>query len=90
MTESLQQRKEIDAFFNFFATFCLGRSVTTLSDLSDGAALFEILSLVYVSSLPPIYLSWIIMMFSAMQTTSGSRHACLLSPLIIGSFASAP
>ncbi|KAJ7184151.1 HOOK protein-domain-containing protein [Mycena filopes] len=40
------QRKEIDAFFNFFATFELARPVTTLSDLGDGAALFDILSLV--------------------------------------------
>ncbi|KAJ7043316.1 HOOK protein-domain-containing protein [Mycena alexandri] len=40
------QRKEIDAFFNFFATFELARPVTTLSDLGDGAALFDVLSLV--------------------------------------------
>ncbi|THV08067.1 HOOK-domain-containing protein [Dendrothele bispora CBS 962.96] len=38
------QRKEIDAFFNFFATFNLTRPVTSVGDLSDGAALFEILS----------------------------------------------
>lgn len=37
-------RKEQDAFFSFFATFQLTRPVTTISDLSDGAALFEILS----------------------------------------------
>ena len=48
MTESSQHHKEIDAFFNFFATFSLARPVTTISDLSDGAALFEILSLVCV------------------------------------------
>ncbi|KAJ7470407.1 HOOK protein-domain-containing protein [Mycena latifolia] len=41
-----QQRKEIDAFFNFFAAFDLARPVTTISDLGDGAALFEVLSLV--------------------------------------------
>ncbi|KAF8163085.1 HOOK protein-domain-containing protein [Crassisporium funariophilum] len=46
MSESLAQRKEIDAFFNFFATFNLARPVTSISDLSDGAALFEVLSLV--------------------------------------------
>ncbi|KAH9951485.1 HOOK-domain-containing protein [Amylocystis lapponica] len=40
------QRKELNAFFSFFATFDLTRPVTTVSDLSDGAALFEILSLV--------------------------------------------
>ncbi|KAJ7756771.1 HOOK protein-domain-containing protein [Mycena maculata] len=39
-------RKEIDAFFNFFATFDLARPVATISDLGDGAALFEVLSLV--------------------------------------------
>ncbi|EIM82519.1 HOOK-domain-containing protein [Stereum hirsutum FP-91666 SS1] len=37
-------RKEQDAFSSFFATFQLARPVTTISDLSDGAALFEILS----------------------------------------------
>ncbi|TFK42804.1 hypothetical protein BDQ12DRAFT_293653 [Crucibulum laeve] len=40
------QRKELEAFFNFFATFSLSRPVATASDLSDGAALFEVLSLV--------------------------------------------
>ncbi|KAH9483838.1 Protein Hook-like protein 1 [Psilocybe cubensis] len=40
------QRKEVDAFFNFFATFDLARPVTTVADLADGAALFEVLSLV--------------------------------------------
>ncbi|KAJ7702433.1 HOOK protein-domain-containing protein [Mycena rosella] len=40
------QRKEIDAFFNFFAAFELARPVTTISDLGDGAALFEVLSIV--------------------------------------------
>ncbi|KAF8837019.1 HOOK-domain-containing protein [Paxillus ammoniavirescens] len=43
---SEHERKELDAFFAFFATFDLARPVTTISDLSDGAALFEILSLV--------------------------------------------
>ncbi|TFY66829.1 hypothetical protein EVG20_g4265 [Dentipellis fragilis] len=38
------QRKELDAFFSFFATFDLTRPVTTVSDLGDGAALFEILA----------------------------------------------
>ncbi|KAI0807300.1 HOOK-domain-containing protein [Fomes fomentarius] len=40
------QKKELNAFFSFFATFDLSRPVTTVADLSDGAALFEILSLV--------------------------------------------
>jgi protein HOOK3 len=39
------QRKETDAFFAFFSTYDLARPVTTISDLSDGAALFEVLSL---------------------------------------------
>jgi protein HOOK3 len=43
---SEHERKELDAFFAFLATFNLARPVTTISDLSDGAALFEILSLV--------------------------------------------
>ena len=42
------QRREIDAFFNFFATFDLTRPATTVADLADGAALFEVLSVVYV------------------------------------------
>lgn len=42
------QRKEIDAFFNFFATFDLTRPATTAADLADGAALFEVLAVVYV------------------------------------------
>ena len=42
------QRKELSAFLSFLATFDLARPVTTPSDLSDGAALFEVLSLVYV------------------------------------------
>ena len=40
-----QETKELDAFFAFFTTFDLVRPVTTISDLSDGAALFDILSL---------------------------------------------
>ncbi|KAI0371779.1 HOOK-domain-containing protein [Pilatotrama ljubarskyi] len=40
------QKKELNAFLSFFATFDLARPVTTIADLSDGAALFEILSIV--------------------------------------------
>ncbi|EPT01820.1 hypothetical protein FOMPIDRAFT_146747 [Fomitopsis schrenkii] len=40
------QRKELNAFFSFFATFDLARPVTTVADLSDGAALLEVLSVV--------------------------------------------
>ena len=43
------QREELDAFVSFLATFELARPVTTVADLADGAALFEVLSLVYVS-----------------------------------------
>ncbi|KIK63774.1 hypothetical protein GYMLUDRAFT_57431 [Collybiopsis luxurians FD-317 M1] len=44
MSDSKQ--KEIDAFFNFFSTFDLTNPVSSLTDLSDGQALFEILSVV--------------------------------------------
>ena len=40
--------KEIEAFYNFFATFQLSRSVTSVADLTDGAIFFDILSLVYL------------------------------------------
>jgi len=38
------QRKELNAFFSFFATFELARPVTTIADLCDGAVLYEVLS----------------------------------------------
>ncbi|EKM55760.1 uncharacterized protein PHACADRAFT_94105 [Phanerochaete carnosa HHB-10118-sp] len=40
------QRTELNAFLAFLATFDLARPVAATSDLSDGAALFEVLSLV--------------------------------------------
>ncbi|KAI0637261.1 HOOK-domain-containing protein [Trametes polyzona] len=40
------QKKELNAFLAFFATFDLSRPVTTIADLADGAALLEILTLV--------------------------------------------
>ncbi|KAK0197497.1 HOOK-domain-containing protein [Armillaria mellea] len=46
MSEPARTGRELDAFFNFFATFSLSRPVATAADLSDGAPLFEILSLV--------------------------------------------
>jgi protein HOOK3 len=55
MTDS--EHKEIDAFFSFFATFDLTRPVTTVADLGDGAALFEILSTVSVTT--PILLTYV-------------------------------
>jgi protein HOOK3 len=48
MSNQDTQRKEISAFFSFFATFSLVRPVTEVADLSDGAALFEVLTLVCV------------------------------------------
>lgn len=47
MTDSAQ-RKEVDAFLGFFSAFELSQPVVTISDLSDGAVLFQVLSLVYV------------------------------------------
>ena len=41
------KHREIQAFFNFFSTFKLARPVSVVSDLADGAALFQVLSLVY-------------------------------------------
>ncbi|KAJ6513784.1 HOOK protein-domain-containing protein [Mycena vitilis] len=52
MANNSSERKEIDAFFNFFATFELARPVTTIADLGDGAALFEVLSLVDAEYFP--------------------------------------
>lgn len=46
------QRKELNAFLSFFATFELERPVTSAVDLSDGAALLEVLSLVYALMSP--------------------------------------
>jgi protein HOOK3 len=39
------QNKELDAFLAFFSTFNLHRSIATVADLSDGAGLLEILSI---------------------------------------------
>lgn len=44
------QRKELDAFISFFATFDLSRPPTTVADLSDGAVLFEVLASLCVAS----------------------------------------
>jgi len=45
MNDSL--RKEADAFFDFLSKFDLSRPVTSIADLSDGAALYDVLSVVY-------------------------------------------
>lgn len=39
------QSKELDAFLAFFSTFNLHRPIATVADLSDGAGLLEILSI---------------------------------------------
>lgn len=49
MSES-SQRKELEAFINFFTAFSLTKDIRTVNDLSDGAALFEVLQIVYVLS----------------------------------------
>ncbi len=54
MAETSRSGRELDAFFHFFATFTLTRPVTNVVDLSDGAPLFEILSIVYVHIIHPI------------------------------------
>lgn len=40
------QRKETDAFLSFFGTFELPHPAVTVADLSDGAALLQVLTLV--------------------------------------------
>jgi hypothetical protein len=52
-SNSEAQKKELSAFFSFFATFNLIRPVTSVADLCDGAPLFEVLTLVYIPQLPP-------------------------------------
>ena len=44
------QRKETDAFLSFFGTFELPHPAVTVADLSDGAALLQVLTLVSVPS----------------------------------------
>jgi len=39
------QNKELDAFLAFFSTFSLHRPIASVADLSDGAGLLEILSI---------------------------------------------
>lgn len=83
------QRKELNAFFSFFATFDLARPVTTVADLSDGAALLEVLSVVYA---PFILLSLccsLNLRFLEMQSTSVSQRGRPRNYQITGSFDSA-
>lgn len=69
------QRREIDAFFNFFATFNLARPVTTVADLADGAALFDVLSIVYVVNSASAKLITHPRPSTAMRTTSVNPRA---------------
>jgi protein HOOK3 len=41
--------RELDAYYSFLATFQLPQKVTSVSDLADGTALFEVLSIVWVA-----------------------------------------
>lgn len=43
-----ETQRELDAFFALFGTFELSRPVVSVSDLSDGAPLFEILQFMCV------------------------------------------
>ena len=43
----LQQRHEIEAFFNFFSTFNLAHPVSAISDLADGTALVTAYATLY-------------------------------------------
>ena len=87
------QRKELSAFFSFFATFDLSRPVTTVADLCDGAALFEVLSVMYVipssiSTRGSSVTNWVTHV--VMQTTSARQHARPRNPQRIGSCGSVP
>lgn len=78
----MDDRKELDAFFHFFATFNLSRPVTAPSDLSDGAALSDILAIVCVSI--SLYLLTTDDLWLVTQGTS-RQHGLLPSPPTIGS-----
>lgn len=41
---------ELDAFFHFFATFALSCPLASPADFSDGAALSDVLAIVFVPS----------------------------------------
>lgn len=79
----MDDRKELEAFFHFFATFDLSRPVSAPSDLSDGAALSDILAIVYVC----VTMSYTSPEFIYGPVIRGiSRRLDLqLSPLITGS-----
>jgi hypothetical protein len=82
------QRKEIGAFISFFATFTLVRPVTTVSDLGDGAALFEVLALVCVL-FTANYSEIFDVHCLGMRDISANLSVPLRSPQITGFFASA-
>ncbi len=78
----MDDQTELDALFHFFATFDLSRPVTTPSDLTDGAALSDILAIVYVSM--PFYLPTTHRMWLATRGTS-RRQGLLPNPPTTGS-----
>lgn len=83
------QRKETEAFISFFATYELTRPVTTVSDLSDGAALFEVLSLMCVSQIIPPYPLNIITYKTETKNISANLPVPLPNSLTTGFCASA-
>ena len=85
----MSERREIESFFNFFATFNLARPVVTVQDLADGAALFEVLSLVYVVRLLSTKLV-LTHQLLAMRTTFASPLDPLHNRQRIGFFDSVP
>ena len=50
----MAENGEAGAFLAWLATFELSRPVEKLSDLSDGSALFDVLSTVYVDIAPKV------------------------------------
>ena len=53
----MAENEEAGAFLVWLATFELSRPVEKLSDLSDGSALFDVLSTMYVD-IAPLAASW--------------------------------
>lgn len=49
MALSETQAKELDAFVHFFGSFELDRPVISVEDLTDGAALYDVLTLACVT-----------------------------------------
>jgi hypothetical protein len=80
-------RKETDAFLSFFSAFELARPVSTIVDLSDGAALLQVLTLVYGIISPDSLQEKNIPNFRlvlAIQITFGNKHDLRLNFRTIG------